>query len=130
MPYTLKTSATEFKGGINILASEHFQFIEAGATLDAAKIGNKYLPVGTPIARNTTTGKFEDYKETTPGTLEPGFDEFGLLNIDVEVDGVHDVIVGEVLIRGSVYDAKLPETVTDAFKNATRPLIRYVKNIG
>lgn len=130
MPYTGHIKETAFKGGKNILASEHFQFIEGGATLDAAKIGAKYLPVGTAIARNTTTGKFEEYKETTPGTLEPGFDEFSILNIDVNVDGAHDVIVGEVLVRGSVYDAKLPANVTDAFKDATRPQIRYVKHIG
>lgn len=28
MPYTGKTVTTEFRGGLNILASEHFQFIE------------------------------------------------------------------------------------------------------
>lgn len=44
--YTPKTSRTDFKGGKNILASEHFTFIEGGATLDAAKIGSGYVPVG------------------------------------------------------------------------------------
>ncbi|MFD2924176.1 hypothetical protein [Halobacillus naozhouensis] len=129
MPYTPKSSRTDFKGGINILASEHFQFIEAGATLDAMAIGETYLPVGTPVARNTTTGKFEVYSETTAGTLEPGFDEFSILNIDVNVDGQNDLIVGEVLVRGSVYEAKLPAGFTDAFKAATRPQIRYVRHI-
>ncbi|MEE3895324.1 hypothetical protein [Priestia megaterium] len=129
MPYSLNFKREPFKGGKNILASVHMQYIEGGATLDAAKIGAKYLPVGTPIARNTTTGKFEEYKEATAGTVPTGFDEFALLNVDVDCDGVRDVIVGEVLIRASVYDAKLPSTVTSAFKAATRPLIRYVKQI-
>lgn len=130
MPYTGQIKETEFRGGKNILASEHFQFIEGGATLDAAAIGSTYLPVGTPIARNTTTGKFEVYAEETDGTLPTGYDEFSLLNIDVNVDGENDVIVGEVIVRGSVYDAKLPATVTDAFRDATRPQIRYVRHIG
>jgi len=129
MPYNLKSERTPFKGGTNILASVHMQYIEGGATLDAAKIGAEYLPVGTPIARNTTSGKFEVYKEATAGTLPTGFDEFALLNVDVDCDGKNDVIVGEVLIRASVYDAKLPSTVTETFKTATRPLIRYVKHI-
>lgn len=128
MPYTPKSSYTQFRGGKNILASEHLQFIEGGATLDAAAFGEGYVEVGTAIARNTTSGKFEPYSETNSGTLEPGFDEFSILNIDVEMDGTHDVIVGEVIVRGSVYDAKLPAGVTDAFRAAT-PNIRYVKHI-
>lgn len=123
MPYTGKTITTEFRGGLNILASEHFQFIEGGATLDAAKFGAVYVPVGTPIARNTTTGFFEPFSVTA------GFDEFSLLNIDLNSDGVNNIVVGEVLVRGSVYDAKLPETVTEEFKTATSPQIRYVKHI-
>lgn len=124
MPYTGKIVTTEFKSGINILASEHFQFIEGGATLDAAKFGAVYIPVGTPIARNVATGFFEPYAEGV------GHDEPALLNIDVNSDGVSNIVVGEVIIRGSVYDAKLPDTVTEAFKTATSPQIRYVKHIA
>lgn len=127
--YHLQTSRTGFKGGKNILASEHLQFIEAGATLDAAAIGAKYLEVGTAIARNTSTGKFEEYADGAEGALPAGFDEFTILNIDVEVDGANDVIVGEVIWRGSVYDAKLPANVTDTFKEETKDRIRYVKHI-
>jgi len=125
--YTLKITEQPFKSGKNILASEHLQFIEGGATLDAAKIGVKTLEAGTAIARNTATGKFEEYSETTPGTLEPGFDEFAILNVNVDVDGVNDVVVGEILVRGSVYDAKIIGA-TDAFKEANKN-IRYVKHI-
>lgn len=123
----LQPYRSNYVSGKNILASEHVQFIEGGATLDAAAIGAKTLEAGTAIARNTTTGKFEEYVETTPGTLEPGFDEFAILNIDVKVDGVNDVIVGEVIVRGSVYDAKVIGA-TDAFK-AANDNIRYVKHI-
>lgn len=129
MPYTGKITETAFKSGVNILASEHFQFIEGGATLDAEVIGERYLPVGTPIMRNTTTGKFEVYSDGDSG-LPDGYDEFSLLNIDVNIDGKTNVIVGEVLIRASVYDAKLPDSVTDVFKEATRSQIRYVRHIG
>jgi hypothetical protein len=132
MPYTPKSSTTEYRGGVQILASEHFQFIEGAATLDAAAIGQKYLPVGTAIARNLTTGKFEEYADggtAEAPTLPEGYDEFSLLNIDVEVDGQNDVIVGEVLIRGSVYDAKLPASATATFKEATKPQIRYIRYV-
>lgn len=123
----LQPAREAYVSGKNILASEHVQFIEGGATLDAVAIGAKTLVAGTAIARNTTSGKFEEYSETTPGTLEPGFDEFAILNIDVEVDGTNDVIVGEVIVRGSVYDAKVVGA-TAAFKNANKN-IRYVKHI-
>lgn len=129
MAYTLNTSQTEFRGGKNILASEHHQLLEAGATLDAEVFGAGYIEVGTAIARNTTTGKFEPYEDGEEGEAPEGYDEFAILNIDVECDGENDIIVGEVLIRASVYDAKLPDNVTETFKTLTRPLIRYVKEI-
>lgn len=126
--YHLQTGSNPFKGGKNILASEHLQFIEAGATLDAAAFGATTVEVGTLIARNTTSGKFEPYSETTAGTFEPGFDNPSVLNIDVEMDGENDVVVGEVIVRGSVYEAKLPAAPSDAFK-AENKNIRYVNHI-
>jgi len=125
--YTPKFSQTEFRQGKNILASEHLQYIGGAATLDAAKFGAKYVECGTAIARNTTTGKYEPYTESTEGTLEPGFDNFAILDIDWDCDGVNDGIAGQVIVHGSVYEAKLVG-VTDAFKAAT-PLIRYVNHI-
>lgn len=129
MAYTLKTSQTEFRGGKNIIASEHMQFLEAGATLDAKAFGEGYIELGTAIARNEKTGKFEPYKDSEEGGAPEGYDEFAILNIDTYCDGENDIIVGEVLIRASVYDAKLPDNVTEEFKKLTRPLIRYVKEI-
>lgn len=125
MPYSLTNKQTAFKGGKNILASSHVQFKEVGGTMDATKFPVGLVDVGTCIARNTTSGKFEPYKETTGGTLEPGYDEFCILNVDFENDGTNDTIVGELLVRASVYEAKLVG-VTAAFKAAT-PMIRYVK---
>ncbi|HAA6369466.1 hypothetical protein HCA33_05565 [Listeria seeligeri] len=121
--YTPKTSRTEFKGGKNILASEHFTFIEGGATLDAAKIGAGYVPVGQAIAQDTATGKWTKFVAADIAT----YADFGILNVDWNSDGVNDGIAGEVITRGSVYDAKLVD-VTPEFKEKTTE-IRYVKEI-
>lgn len=123
--YGPKFSGTEFRGGKNIIASEHLQFIEAGATLDATKFDVGYNDVGKLIARNTTSGKFEPVAGVADLT---GFDNFGILNVDFENDGETDVIAGEVIVRGSVYEAKLADEVSDEFK-AANPLIRYVTHV-
>lgn len=123
--YGPKFSETEYRGGKNIIASEHLQFIEAGATLDATKFDVGYNDVGKLIARNTTSGKFEPVAGVADLT---GFDNFGILNVDFENDGETDVIAGEVIVRGSVYEAKLADEVSDEFK-AANPLIRYVTHV-
>lgn len=121
--YTPNFTQTAFKGGKNILASEHLQFIEAGATLDGTKFPAGVIELGTLIARNTTSGKFEKFTTAT------GFDNFGILNIDAISDGVHDLVVGEVIVRGSVYEAKLPVNAALAAFKVVTPMIRYVKHI-
>lgn len=129
MAYTLQTQRNGFQGGKTILASaEHVQFIEGGATLDAAAFGTGIIEIGTLVARNTTSGKFEPYTETTAGTFEAGYDNPGVLNIDVNSNGTDDVIVGEVIVRGSVYEAKLPTAVPDGFREKNDN-IRYVNHI-
>lgn len=128
MAYTPKFSRTEFVGGKNILASEILQYVHGGATLDATAFPVGKVEVGTLVARNTTSGKYEPYAETTPGTLEAGFDNFYVLNEDFINDGENDVIVGAVLIEGSVYQAKLPVAPSAAFK-AANPNIHYVLHI-
>src|SRR5690606_27249103 len=110
---------TGFQGGKNILASEHLQYIEGGATLDHTKFPSGYNEVGALIARNLSTGKFE------PFSVVEGFDNFAVLNEDFNNVNEQDLIVGEVVIRGSVYEAKLPQAVPAEFKEAN-PLIRYV----
>ena len=129
MAYSLhnRNEREDFRGGRNILASEHLQYIEGGATLDAAAFGAGYIELGTLIARNTTTGKFEDVSALDAAGLA-GFDNFAVLNIDADCDGVNDLIAGEVIIRGSVYDAKLPVSPNADFRART-PMIRYVTEI-
>ncbi|MED3974603.1 hypothetical protein P4639_14515 [Priestia megaterium] len=121
MPYNLKYGRTEFKGGKNILASTHLQFREVGGTLDATKFPVGLVEVGTCLGLNGTSGKFEPF--TDAGT----FTDFAILNVDFENDGENDTVVGELIIRGSVYGAKLVG-VTTKFKTAT-PLIRYVYQV-
>ena len=116
---------TDFQGGKNILASEHLQYIEGGATLDHTKFATGYNEVGQLIARNTTTGKFEPF---TTGEGAPEYDNHGILNEDFNNDYEQDLIVGEVIVRGSVYEAKLPQAVPAEFKEAN-PMIRYVTHI-
>lgn len=128
MAYNLQTSREGFQSGKTILASEHVQFIEGGATLDASAFGQGTVEIGTLVARNTTSGKFEPYSETTDGTFEDGYDEPGILNIDLDMNGSDDEIVGEVIIRGSVYEDKLPNSVPTGFREKNDN-IRYVKHI-
>lgn len=123
--YGPKLTETSFQSGKNILASEHLQFIEGGATLDATKFPVGYVPVGKLVARNKTTGKFEPVAEVEDLS---DYDNFGILNVDFENDGQTDVVVGEIIVRGSVYEDKLPDAVPEAFKQAN-PLIRYVNHI-
>lgn len=116
---------TGFSGGKNILASEHLQYIEGGATLDHTKFPTGYNEVGALIARNTTTGKFEPF---TTGEDAPAYDNHGILNEDFVNDYEQDLVVGEVIVRGSVYEAKLPQEVPEEFKDAN-PMIRYVSHV-
>jgi hypothetical protein len=119
MAYNLQTSRTAFKGGKNILASEHVQFIEGGATL---KAGQGALVAGQAIARETASGKFVKFVDANVAT----YDDFGILNVDADAT-TFDAIVGEVIVRGSVYDAKLVGA-TSTFKGKV-PMIRFVKHI-
>jgi hypothetical protein len=119
MAYNLQTSQTSFKGGKNILASEHVQFVEAGVTL---KGGEGALECGQAIARVAADGKWVKFVALNVAN----YDDFGILNVDADVT-THDAIVGEVIVRGSVYDAKLIGAVAE-FK-AEVPNIRFVKHI-
>lgn len=119
MAYGPRFTNTEFTGGKNILASQHLEFVKGAATLDNTKFEVGYNEVGAQVARNKETGKFE------PFTVVEGFDTFSIVNIDFYNDSEQDLIAGEVIVRGSVYEQKLPEVVTEEFKNAS-PLIQYI----
>lgn len=122
MAYTLKNNRTQFRGGKNILASEHVQYVHGGATFDAAAFPEGYIEVGQLVARNTTSGKYE------PFSVVEGYDNFYILNEDHDHDGESDFVSGAVIIEGSVYEAKLPVEVPAEFK-AQNQNIHYVKNI-
>lgn len=122
MAYGPVFKKTSFQGGKNILASEHLEYIKGGATLDHSKFPTGYNAVGALIARNLTTGKFEPYSVTE------GYDTFSVLNEDFNNDYEQDLIVGEVIVRGSVYEEKLPQEVSAEFKEAN-PLIQYITHI-
>jgi len=122
MAYVPKFKKTDFASGKNILASEHLQYIEGGATLDHTKFPQGYNEVGQLIARNLATGKFEPFSEVE------GYDNFAVLDEDFVNDAGQDLIAGQVIVRGSVYEDKLPQEVPAEFKQAN-PLIRFVKHV-
>lgn len=119
MAYNLKTTRTAFSSGKNILASEHVQFVEAGVTLLG---GEGSLLTGQAIARVAASGKWVKFVDANVAT----YDDFGILNVDADAT-THDAIVGEVIVRGSVYDAKLIGA-TSVFKGKV-PMIRFVKHV-
>lgn len=119
--YTPKFSVSDFSGGNGILASEHLQYLEAGATLDATKFSVGAQGAGKLIARNLSTGKFE------PFSAVEGFDNFSVLEYGFTNDGENDLIAGSVIVRGSVYEDKLADEPSAEFKAAT-PMIRYVSH--
>ncbi len=125
MAYGPRFTKTDFRGGKNILASEHLQYVEGGATLDHSKFDTGYNELGQLIARNTDTGKYEPF---TTGEDVPDYDNHAVLNIDFVNDAEQDLIAGEVIVRGSVYEAKLPQEVPTTFKEANKS-IRYVNHI-
>lgn len=121
-------SKTELQGGKNILASEHLQFVEAGVTLDHTKFPTGFNEVGALIARNTTTGKFEPFVVPEEGDDDAVvYDDYAILNEDFRNDYGQDLIAGEAIVRGSVYEDKLPQEVPAEFK-AANPMIRYVSH--
>lgn len=120
-----KVERNDYKSGKNILATENFRYIEAGATLDATAFGNGVVEVGTLIARNATTGKYVEFAAVDVAN----YDDFGILDVDVLIANGEDEIVGQVIIEGSVYEAKLAENADlEAFKDENTN-IRYVKHI-
>lgn len=131
MAYTLKQSNKGFTSGVNILASEIVQYVHAGATLDGSTFDEGMIEVGTLIARNTDTGKYEPYpglgegEEGTPS----GYDNFFIMNEDHDHDGETDAVTGAVIIAGSVYEDKLPKDVPSEFKKANQNIF-YVSNKG
>lgn len=114
--YSLQISQDPFKNGKNILASEHVQFIEGGATIVS---GQGVLDCGTAIARRSADKLWEKYASANVAN----YDDYGILNVNIDATSAN-VVVGEVIIRGSVYDAKL--VGVDATFKGKVPNIRFV----
>lgn len=125
MANTFQYVRKPFVAGKNILASEHFQFVEGGATF--ASVSAQTYPVGTAVARDKATGKWVKFVDADDAV--GNYDDYGILNIDVEFNGTNDVIVGEVLVRGSVYADKLDASASDAFKAKVANNFRFVKHV-
>lgn len=129
MPYTPHDrEQTAFKSGIQILASQDFDYTLEGGTIDAAALGARYVPVGFPFVQDVATRRYVPFvaaTHTTDGVLNAGFRDPVLTNVDFNSDGVHNIIVGELIYRGRVYDKKLPTEVTAAFKAVTQHKIGY-----
>ena len=123
MPYAPKSTRSEFKGGKNILASAHVQFKEVGGTFDATAFPVGVVEVGQCAIKNDTTGKYEPNADNA-GSLPAGYSDPVILNVDFENDGETDTVVGELIVRGSVYEPKLVD-VTAGFK-AALPMVRFV----
>ena len=120
MPIQLKNDTPTFLNGKNILASSHVQFKEVGGTMDATKFSVGKVEAGTVLARVTSTGKYVPFKVGEITT----YDDYAILNVDFMNDGKTDTIVGELIVRGSVYKAKLVGVTAEFI--AKTPMIRYV----
>lgn len=121
MAYNLQLTQDPFKSGKNILASEHVQFVEAGITL----AGGTDYAVGTLIAKVDATGKWEVFDATVHSTTP--YVDFAVLNVDADTTDGNDAIVGEAIVRGSVYELKLPANTGLATFKDLAPMIRFVK---
>lgn len=123
MPYSLTQSNKMFRGGKNILASQKVQFVHGGATIPATEL-SQGLEVGTLLGKDKTSGKWVKYAKADKAK----YSLLGILNVDIEASK-SDVFVGEIIIDGSVYEAKLPTHADlEEFKTATAAHIFYVGN--
>lgn len=125
MAQTLQQTKVAVAGGKNILASSLFQYVHGGATFDGSKFNKGLVAVGTLVARNDKTGKYE------PFTVAEGFSNFYILNEDHIHDGKTDFVTGAVIIEGSVYEGKLPD-YEDEFLKTFKQLnqnIHFVKHV-
>lgn len=110
MAQTLKQIKVAVVGGKNILASSLFQYVHGGATFDGSKFEKGLVEVGTLVARNDSTGKYEPFKTAS------GYSNFYVLNEDHNHDGETDFVTGAVITDGSVYAAKLPQASQSVLK--------------
>jgi hypothetical protein len=114
-----------------IKASAHYAYVVNGITLDGSKFATGELVTeGQCLVMDDTSGKYEKYTESTPGTFEPGksnpviLDESVKFTVDDEGNNP-DVTVGQVIVHGAVHAGMLTG-VTDEFKKALAGSVRFV----
>lgn len=116
--------------GREIKASAHYAYITSGITLDGSKFAvNELVLEGTCLVKDDTSGLYEKYTETTPGTFQPGKSNPVILDESVKFRaddaGMNpNVTAGQVLVHGSVYSGMLISATT-AFKTALQGFIRF-----
>jgi len=124
---TIRKSSTSAPREIK--ASADFQYVPVGITLDGSKFAaGELLLEGQCLVKDDTSGKYEKYTETTPGTFQAGksdpviLDESIKIPVDDDGDNV-DVTAGQVMIKGTVWKGMIIG-LTAAFQ-AKNPLIMY-----
>lgn len=128
--YTGQIRRISTTGGREIKASSHYTYIVNGITLDGSKFdANELILEGQCLVKDTTTGKYEKYAETTPGTFPEGKSDPLILDTSVQFvpkdgGGNADVIVGAAMIHGSVYRGMLIDR-TNAFE-AKMPQVSFI----
>lgn len=126
--YQIRTS--QASAAREIKASAHYSYVTNGITLDGTKFtAGELVLEGQCLVKDNTTGKYEKYVETTPGTFPTGKSDPVILDESVlfnPIAGVNpDVVVGQVLVHGAVYSGML-KGVTEPFKTKLAGAIRFV----
>lgn len=123
-----KTSVT---GAKEIKASTNYAYIVNGITLDGSKFAaGATVLEGQCLVKDNTSGKYEPYTETTPGTFQPNKSNPVILDQSIKFtakdDGANpDVICGQVLVRGDVWKGQLVGW-TQAFQDKLAGAIRIL----
>lgn len=126
----VKMSRTSYTAPREIKASAHYSYIPVGITLDGSKFSvGELILEGQCLVKDDTTGKYEKYVETTPGTFPTGKSDPVILDesikIPVDDSGVNvDVTAGQVIVHGSVLTGMLIG-VTTQFKAKLNGAIQF-----
>lgn len=118
-------------GAREIKANPNYSYITNGITLDGSKFAaGETVLEGTCLVKDNTSGKYEKYDETVPGTFTAGKSNPVILDQSVKFElndaGANaDRIVGQVLVRADVYKGMLIGW-TQKFQDAVAGAIRIL----
>lgn len=107
----------------SVLASEHGLVKRVGITVDSTKVeadeaGNKVVPVGTILVKDSVSGKYAPYVAEDP--IE---DTDGILT-DASINLRHGDVITGITLHGSVLEARI-KNLTPAAKTALSPRIIF-----